>query len=132
MGFFISIQKAIDARQSCQNLLQKNFSAKTLFKLISLNEILAPIEQSFMETRRLTILKYAEKDKNGEIVTEHLENGQSYVPIKKDKQEICTKEITEALIQEIEVPEIKINIDEFGDEILAGNDLIGLYPFLAE
>ena len=130
MGFFISIQKAIDARQSCQNLLQKSFPAKTLFKLISLNEALTPIEQNFMESRRLTILKYAERDENGEVITEQLENGQSYVPIEKDKQEICTKEITEALMQEVEVPEIEININEFGDEMLAGNELMGLYPFL--
>ena len=130
MGFFISIQKAIDARLCCQNLLQKSFPAKTLFKLISLNEALTPIEQNFMESRRLTILKYAERDENGEVITEQLENGQSYVPIEKDKQEICTREITETLMQEVEVPEIEININEFGDEILAGNELMGLYPFL--
>ena len=44
----------------------------------------------------------------------------------------CTKELTDALLEEIVINATEINIDEFGDEILAGNDLIGLYPFLTE
>lgn len=132
MKILISIQKALDAKAACQNLLQKSFPAKTTFKLIRLNETLAKIEQSFLETRRLTILKYGKKDEQGNVVTEYLENGQSYIPIEKEYQQICTKELTDALLEEIEINATEINIDEFGDEILAGNDLIGLYPFLTE
>ena len=132
MEVSISIQKALDAKQACQRLLQKSFPPKTVFKLVTLNDILSKVEQTFLETRRLTILKYGKKDDNGDIITEQLENGQSYIPIEPEYQQICTKEISEALIEEVEIPAIEININEFGDEILAGNDLLGLYPFLVE
>ena len=132
MNKTILIQNALDAKASCELLLKKALPAKTIFKLISLDKALTSIEQDFLEAKYRTILKYGKKNESGEVITEQLENGQTYVPIELEFQSICTKEITEALLQEVDCPNIIINIDELGNEILIGKDLIGLYPFLSE
>lgn len=128
----IQIQEALNAKQTCDKLLKKSFKAKTSFKLLQLQKELVSVEENFNQIKEETIRKYAIKDDDGNPVTETLEDGRSFISVDPEKRIICTTEITEALIQEIEIKEIKFNLDDFGDEAIAGEDLVGIFSFINE
>ena len=132
MSIKITVQEALDASISCNELIKKSFPAKLGFKIIRLKKELELIEQSFNETKNSTIIKYAEKDENGEPKREVQEDGKTFLPIALENREKCTKELTEALNEEVEVSQITFNSEEFGNEDILTEILIGLFPFIIE
>lgn len=132
MSINLTIQEAIEAKKACDVLSQKSFSAKTSFKLIKLLKELSSIEKTFNEIQNMTILKYASRDNNNEVIKEELEDGKVFIPIALENREKCNKELTEALEQEIEILDIFFDINEFGEELISPENLIGLYPFIIE
>lgn len=132
MSIKITVQEALDASISCNELIKKSFPAKLGFKIIRLKKELELIEQSFNETKNSTIIKYAEKDENGEPKREIQEDGKTFLPIAVENREKCTKELTEALHEEVEVSQITFNSEEFGNEDILTEILIGLFPFIVE
>lgn len=132
MSIKITVQEALNASISCNELIKKSFPAKLGFKIIRLKKELELIEQSFNETKNSTIIKYAEKDENGEPKREVQEDGKTFLPIALEDREKCTKELTEALNEEVEVSQITFNSEEFGNEDILTEILIGLFPFIIE
>lgn len=132
MSIKITVQEALDASISCNELIKKSFPAKLGFKIIRLKKELELIKQSFDETKNSTIIKYAEKDENGEPKREIEEDGKTFLPIAVENREKCIKELTEALNEEVEVSQITFNSEEFGDEDILTEILIGLFPFIIE
>ena len=132
MSIKITVQQALEASISCNELIKKSFPAKLGFKLIRLKKELESIEQSFNETKNSTIIKYAEKDKNGDPKKEIIEEGKTFMPIAVENREKCTKELTEALNEEIEISNITFSSEEFGDENILTEALLGLLPFISE
>lgn len=132
MSIKITVQEALNASISCNELIKKSFPAKLGFKIIRLKKELELIEQSFNETKNSTIIKYAEKDENGEPKREVQEDGKTFLPIALENREKCTKELTEALNEEVEVSQITFNSEEFGNEDILTEILIGLFPFIIE
>ena len=132
MSIKIKIQDGLEAKQSCEKLLKKTFKAKTSFKLLQLQKELLSVEENFNQIKEETIKKYATKDDNGEPITETLEDGRSFISVDPEKRLACTAEIAEALTQEIEIKEINFNLEDFGDETITGEDLLGIFPFINE
>ena len=132
MSIKIKIQDGLEAKQSCEKLLKKTFKAKTSFKLLQLQKELLSVEENFNQIKEETIKKYATKDDDGNPVTETLEDGRSFISVDPEKRLACTAEIAEALTQEIEIKEIKFNLEDFGDEAITGEDLLGIFPFINE
>lgn len=132
MSIKITVQEALDASISCNELIKKSFPAKLGFKIIRLKKELELIEQSFNETKNSTIIKYAEKDENGQPKREIQEDGKTFLSIALENREKCTKELTEALNEEVEVSQITFNSEEFGNEDILTEILIGLFPFIIE
>ena len=132
MSIKITIQEALDANASCDTLIKKTFPAKTSFNLVRLKKELATIEKTFFETRDATINKYAIKNEKGENDVQTLEDGQAFLSVAPEDRENFTKELLEVLKQEIELPEIYFNIEDFGTELVVAEDLIGLLPFINE
>lgn len=71
------------------------------------------------------VSKYAIKDENGAFIQN--EHGLS---ISKDSISAFTKEVDDLNAVEVEVPNIKFNIDELNKCDLTGNGLYALYPFI--
>jgi predicted nucleic acid-binding protein len=132
MSIKIKVQEALQAKQSCEKLLKGSYKAKTAFKLLQLQKELIIAEQNFNEVRENTVKKYALKDEAGEPIIEDLGDGKSFVSVDPDKRLECTREITEALEQEIEISEIYFSIEDFGDGLIVAEDLNGLLPFITE
>lgn len=132
MSIKIKIQEGLEAKKSCENLLKKNFKAKTSFKLLQLQKELILLEENFNQIKEETIKKYAIVDEENNPITEILEDGRSFICVDPEKRLECTLELTEALAQEIEVKEIKFNLEEFGDELISGEELSGIFPFISE
>lgn len=132
MSIKIKIQDGLEAKQSCENLLKKPLKAKTSFKLLQLKKELETVEENFNQIKEETVRKYSIKDDNGNPITETLEDGRSLISVEPKKRLECTAEIMEALSQEIEIKEIKFNIEEFGDEAITGEELTGIFIFINE
>lgn len=132
MSMKIKIQEALEAKKSCENLLKKSFRAKIAFKLLQLQKALSVIEQDFNQAKDETIKKYANKDEDGNPITETLENGKTFVSVLPEYRIECTKEIAEILTQEVEIAEIYFNIEDFGESLIIGEELSGLLPFILE
>lgn len=132
MSIKIKIQEGLEAKQSCEKLLKKTFKAKTSFKLLQLQKELTLVEENFEQIKEETIKKYSIKDEEGKPVTELMQDGRSFISVDPTKRLICTEELAEALSQEIEIKEIKFNLNEFGDELIAGEELIGIFQFINE
>ena len=132
MSIKIKIQDALDAKQSCEALLKNSFKARTSFKLLQLQKELDVVVLDFNKSKEETIKKYAIKDENGEPITEKTKDGKTFVSVDPEKRLECTSEIIEALSQEVEIKEIKFNIEEFGDEAITGEELTGIFIFIEE
>ena len=132
MSIKIKIQEALEAKLSCEKLIKNSFKAKTAFKLLQLQKELNNAEQNFNQVREDTIKKYALKDEKGEPVIEDLGDGKSFISVDPQYRVDCTKEITEILIQEIEIAEIQFSIEDFGENLIIAEDLSGLMPFIKE
>lgn len=130
MSIKLTVEQALDAYTSCNELIKKSFSAKTAIRLIRLQKELEIPYQAFNKAKDDTIIKYSIKDENGETKVENLEDGRSFVLIGLENREICAKELNEALAQEIEVSDIYFNEEDFGDEKISAEYLIGLLPFI--
>lgn len=130
MSIKIKLQAALDAKSSCDNLSKLSFSAKTSFKLVKLKKELEIISQSFDEIKKATIKKYAEKDDRNEVKVSYLEDGQSFITIAPEYRTKCTEEINEALEQEIEISDIYFDLEDFGEEKISAEDLLGIEPFI--
>ena len=126
----LTTQEIINANQSCKLLLSKPFLAKTAFKIASLSKKLAIIEQTFNEIKTETIKKYGQKDENGNIITETLEDGQIYIPIAPEFQKKCSDEILETLQQRFDICYTPLEIEEFKNEELTPEVLMNLYYFI--
>lgn len=132
MSIKIKTQEALKAKQSCEKLLKKSFCAKTAFKLLQFQKELSEIESNFNQIKDETVVKYSTKDEKNNPIYETLENGQTFLSVAPENRFICTKEISELLSQEVEVTEIFFNIEEFGENLITGEDLEGLLPFIKE
>lgn len=128
----ITIEEALNAYVACNNLLKRTFPAKVSFKLARLIKELSLVEQTFNEIKNLTVKKYATRDENGEIITETLEDGKTFIPLPLSSREACAQEISDALLEKTEISEIYFNIEDFGTEMLLVEDLAGLLPFIEE
>lgn len=128
----ITLQKAIEGYISCNNLIKKSFSAKTAIKLLRLQRELENFYNSFNEVKDSTILKYAIKDENGEPKIETLEEGKTFVPVAPENRDKCTKELNEALEEEVDISDITFKTEDFGEDLIVVEELIGLLPFIAE
>ena len=126
----LTTQEIIESNQVCNLLITKTFPAKTAFKLACLSKKLMAIEQIFNEIKTNTIKKYGQKDENGNIITQTLENGQVYIPIAPEYQQKCSDEILEALNQRFDIIFTPIAIEELDGELLVAEDLIAFYPFI--
>lgn len=83
-------------------------------------------ETSFYDKKYSEIIsKYAIKDENGAFIQN--EHGLS---INKDSISAFTKEINDLNAVEVEIPNIKFDIDELNKCDLTGNGLYALYPFI--
>ena len=132
MSIKIKIQEGLEAKKSCENLLKKNFKAKTSFKLLQLQKELILLEENFNQIKEETIKKYAIVDEENNPITEILEDGRSFICVDPEKRLECTLELTEALTQEVEIKEINFNLEEFGDELISGEEMFGIFPFISE
>ena len=132
MSIKIKVQEVLEAKLSCEKLVKNNYKAKTAFKLLQLQKTLQEAEQNFSQVREDTIKKYSLKDENGDPIVEDLGDGKSFISVDPAKRIECTKEITEALEQEIEISEVYFSIEDFGDELISAEILNGLFPFITE
>lgn len=132
MSIKIKIQEGLEAKKSCENLLKKNFKAKTSFKLLQLQKELILLEENFSQIKEKTIKKYAMVDEENNPITETLEDGRSFICVDPEKRLDCTMEIADALSQEVEIKEINFNLEEFGDELISGEEMFGIFPFISE
>lgn len=128
----LTIQEILEAKAACEALMTKTFSAKTAFKIVGLIKKLESIENLFNEMKLETIKKYAKKDEDGNVVTETLENGQTYVPVLTEFQEQCMKEISDMLVQRYDIFYTQISIKELEEKNITIKELLPLYHFILE
>lgn len=132
MSIRITVEEALLANSVCGKLLTKAFPIKTSFKLAQLIKELSAIEQIFFEAKNKAILKYAKRNEMDEIIMDETEDGQSFIPLAPEHMESCAKELNDTLKETVEISKIQFFIEEFGDELLSPEDLLGIYPFITE
>lgn len=95
-------------RQVINQLGDKKAPIKTQYKIIKLKKIADEEQQIYQDLVDKNCQDFLERDENGELIP-HESGGYK---IKEDKVEDCNKVILDLLETEVEIGDIKFNIDE--------------------
>lgn len=105
----------------------KKLPLKVLFNLSKLATSVETNLKFYQEKFQSILDEYGEKDDNGNLVP--TENGRG-VKVRPGTEPACVKEITELQNLEIELPDIKFDIEEFGDIELSLEIFQIIAPFI--
>lgn len=110
----ITVQEMINSIDILKEIASKKMPAKTAYKFARINSEIDRENVTFQETRRDLVLKYGERNENGELKEE---NGSIIIP--KDKMSEFRKESSDLLNTKITINAEKICIDDFGDDMFS-------------
>ena len=127
----LTIKDLSSAMNSYQKINKEKFSLKTAYKLTRLFQDIEKEVECYEKVVKNTLIKYSEKDENGEPIIHQTEQGDS-VQLSPENQIICINEINELGNSEVEIKDCQIYLDEFGDISVSIEELKGLMPFIKE
>ena len=122
----ITVQEMINSIDVLREIANKKMPAKTAYRFARINNEIDKENAIFQETRRNLIIKYGEKDENGELKED---NGN--IMIAKEHLSNFRNESTELLNTKITINAEKIGLDDFGDDLFSPSE-IGKIEWLIE
>jgi hypothetical protein len=102
-------------------------SFKVLYKLSTLSKAIEEKTAFYREKFQEILQEYGEKDENGNLVPTDDGNG---IKIKIETQQECFSKINELQMLEVELPDIKFDIEDFGNIELTMEIFQLITPFL--
>jgi predicted transposase YdaD len=107
----------------------QKLSIKTAYRLARLAKVIEEEVQFYREKFQVILQEYGEKNENGQLVP--TEDG-SGVKLIQGMEEACFSAIHDLQELEVTLPDIKFNLEEFGDMELTTNDIGSILPFIEE
>ena len=116
---------------ACQKIKDEKLNVSLAFRLLKLYNDLENEIHNIEDFRRNIVLKYCERDEDGNPKTIQTEQGEG-VSIRPDSKITAQNELNELFSTEIEIKDYKFNINDFKDISISLSDLSGFLPFINE
>lgn len=127
----LSLQQVDQAYAACLKIKDEKLNIKTAYKLLKLaNELEAELK-NFEQFSKDLILKYCEKDSEGNPIINNTEQGES-VNILDENKILFQQEINELNNTEIDIKDYQFNFEDFNCLSISISELNGLIPFIEE
>lgn len=105
----------------------EKLSFKVLYKLSILAKAIDEKTEFYREKLREILREYGELDENGNLIPTEDGNG---IKLKPGTEPECTVKVNELQALDVELPDIKFDIDDFGDIELTMDVFNLITPFL--
>lgn len=122
----VKISNLLNSTEVLQKLSKTQLKAKTAWQVSKVLKLAEEEMQTFNDTRMEVLKKYAEKDENGELITDE-NNNCKIIP---EKISEFNDELTELLDNEIELNVNKINIEDLNDIDFTPAEINSLEAFI--
>ena len=122
----VKISNLLNSTEVLQKLSKTQLKAKTAWQVSKVLKLAEEEMQTFNDTRMEVLKKYAEKDENGELITDENNN----CKIMPDKISEFNDELTELLDNNIELNVNKINIEDLNDIDFTPAEMNSLEAFI--
>lgn len=127
----LTLKQIDQAYAACLKIKDEKLNIKTAYKVLKLvNELEAELK-NFEQFIKDIIMKYCEKDENGDPIQVTTEQGEG-VSIAEDKQLIVQQEVQELNETEVEIKDYEFTFDDFENLTISISELNGFMPFIKE
>lgn len=128
-GIKMQLSKVVEFHNLYSTLKEKEMPVLVAYKLNQIEDVCEKNNKFFEEKTRDIINKYAEKDSDGKpLFTED----QKSVRIQQDFIDTCVKELQELSEIDVDVPDIKIDINDLNDIKITVAEMSALMPFIKD
>lgn len=128
-GIKMQLSKVVEFHNLYSTLKEKEMPVLVAYKLNQIEDVCEKNNKFFEEKTRDIINKYAEKDSDGKpLFTED----QKSVRIQQDFIDTCVKELQELSEIDVDVPDIKIDINDLNDIKITVAEMGALMPFIKD
>ena len=125
----LKMQEILGFAEFYEAIKTQKISMKTAYRLAQLANAIENELKFYREKVRAIIAEYGEKDKNGNPVS--TENGEG-IKLIAGKENECPLAMRELQELEVTLPDIKFNIEDFGDAELSASAIGVVLPFIEE
>lgn len=115
---------------ACIKLKDEKLNIKTAYKLLKLANDLEEEFKQYENFVKEIVLKYCDKDEEGNPKKITTENGEEGISILEENQDILQKEINDLLNAEIDFKDYKFEFKDFENLSFSLTEIIGLVPFI--
>lgn len=123
----MKLQDLVKATKIFETLSQEKINVRTSYKIMKVLKETKNDVDFWQEKGKEIIEKYAQRDDNNQIMVTPDQDG---VMLQNDKLDDFNKEYNELNETEIQIPDIKFEIDEFDEVKLSAVDLMAIDEFL--
>lgn len=123
----IQMFQVIDTSVVLQKLKSQKLPFKTAYKLTLLAQEIEKHVAFYQESFRNLIMEYSKKDEEGNPVP--TEDGQG-VQLMEETTDEAYQKLAELRALEVELPDTKISVDDFGDVEITAEEMILIMPFI--
>lgn len=127
----LTLQQVEQAYLACQKIKDEKLGVSLAFRLLKLYNDLETEIKNIDNFRRDIILKYCDKDENGNPKTVQTEQGEG-ISINPDYQIKAQAELNELFATEIDIKDYCFGIDEFKNISISLSELSGFLPFIKD
>ena len=124
----VTMSQVLNLRQNIGLFLSQKLPLPVAYKLNKINNATLKEADFYQDKFNEIVERYAKKDENGDLVFS--ENGEQII-IKEDLVGECNDALEELLDLEIEIDNLGLTIDAFGDNIeCTATEIDAIVPFL--
>ena len=125
----LKMYQIIDFPSFFEKVKSQKLPFKTSYRLTLLTQEVEKHINFYQEKFRELILEYSKKDENGNPVP--TEDGSGVQLVEETRNEAYTK-LSELRGLDVELPDVKFDIDSFGDVELSPEEMVVIMPFIEE
>ena len=125
----LKMYQIIDFPSFFEKVKSQKLPFKTSYRLTLLTQEVEKHINFYQEKFRELILEYSKKDENGNPVP--TEDGSGVQLVEETMNEAYTK-LAELRGLDVELPDVKFDIDSFGDVELSPEEMVVIMPFIEE
>ena len=124
----VKIGQLDNVLQSLNVLGKKELPIRVSYKISKIIRQLSNEHEIFMQKKKEIAEKYAERDKEGNIITSE----EGFIKIEKSKIDKCQKELDELVMIDFELTFEPIKLSELESVTVTPSDLAKLHKFITE
>lgn len=124
----MTVQEMLDSVSALKNINEKKMPAKTAYQFARIIREIEKELNSFQDTRKKLIERFAKKDEDGKLI----EDKEGNVQIFPEKEKDFKKEADELMKSKIKINCERINLDDILDNEFSPAEIVELFKFIKE